>query len=160
MPTTRGAGTRVSKSRPASTPRPGETAVVETTLVELGTRGRVVTDVTPELEAFCQGLGDGIVNVFVPHATAALAVIETDAGSEEDLEEALAQWIPLDRSYAHRHGSPGHGRDHLVPALLGVSIAIPVLAGRPAFGTWQRLVLVDTNKDNDRRQLRLSFLPG
>lgn len=133
---------------------------METTLVELSTRGRVVTDVTAELEGFCAGRGDGLVNIFFPHATAAVALIETGAGSEEDLEAALENWLPTGAPYRHGHGSPGHGRDHLVPALIGASVTIPVLAGRPAFGTWQRLVVVDTNRDNNLRQLRLTFLRG
>lgn len=133
---------------------------METMLVELSTRGRVATDVTSELEGFCAGRGDGLVNIFVPHATAAVALIETGAGSEEDLEAALENWLPKGAPYRHSHGSSGHGRDHLVPALIGASVTIPVLAGRPAFGTWQRLVVVDTNRDNNLRQLRLTFLRG
>jgi secondary thiamine-phosphate synthase enzyme len=109
---------------------------------------------------FCAGRGDGLAHVFVPHATAGLALIEVGAGSEHDLEEALRRILPRDDRYRHRHGSPGHGSDHVVPAFLSPSVSVPVLGGAPQLGTWQSLVLVDTNVDNPRRQLRLSFLAG
>jgi secondary thiamine-phosphate synthase enzyme len=109
---------------------------------------------------FCRGKGDGLVNVFAPHATAGLAVIETGSGAEEDLLATLEELLPRSRQYVHRHGSPGHGGDHVLPALISPSLTIPVLDGRPTLGTWQSVVLVDPNRDNSRRQLRLSFVAG
>jgi secondary thiamine-phosphate synthase enzyme len=103
---------------------------------------------------------DGLLHVFVPHATAGLAVLETGSGSDPDLLAALDRLLPADDRWQHRHGSPGHGRDHLVPALVPPYATIPVLAGRLALGTWQRICLVDTNGDNPVRQVRLTFLPG
>ncbi len=123
-------------------------------------RGRTVVDLTGELERFCEGRGDGLANVFAPHATAGLALIEVDSGSEHDLDQALRQLLPRDDRYRHRHGSPGHGADHVLPALVSPSVTVPVLAGSPQLGTWQSLVLVDTNEDNPRRQVRFSFLSG
>jgi len=104
--------------------------------------------------------GDGLCHVFVPHATAGVALIETGSGSEPDLEEAIDRLLPRDDIYRHRHGSRGHGRDHVLPAFIAPSITLPVLGGRPALGTWQSVVLVDTNVDNPDRKVRLSFLPG
>ena len=122
-------------------------------------RDRVI-DLTGALEGFCQGRGDGLVSVFVPHATAGLALMETGSGSEDDLVDALASILPRDSRYRHAHGSPGHGADHLLPALVSPSVTIPVLAGRLALGTWQSLVLVDLNEDNPRRHVRFSFIPS
>jgi len=107
-----------------------------------------IVDLTRELERFCADLGDGLVNVFVPHATAGLALMETGSGSEADLLAALDRLLPRDSRYQHAHGSPGHGADHLLPALVSPSTTIPVLGGRMALGTWQSLVLVDLNADN------------
>ncbi|MGN6090425.1 MAG: YjbQ family protein [Actinomycetales bacterium] len=104
--------------------------------------------------------GDGLLHVWVPHATAGLAVLETGAGSDADLLAALEDLLPRDDRWRHRHGSPGHGRDHVLPAFLAPFLVVPVLHGRLALGTWQSLCLVDTNGDNPQRQLRLSFLPG
>ena len=98
--------------------------------------------------------------MWVPHATAGLAVIETGAGSDTDLLAALRDLLPADDRWRHRHGSPGHGRDHVLPAIIAPSMSVPVLAGRPALGTWQSICLVDTNTDNPDRSVRLSFLPG
>jgi secondary thiamine-phosphate synthase enzyme len=103
---------------------------------------------------------DGLLNVWVPHATAGLAVIETGAGSDEDLLAALRNLLPADHQWRHRHGSPGHGRDHVLPALVAPSMSVPVLSGEPAWGTWQSLCVVDTNVDNPVRTVRLSFLAG
>lgn len=128
--------------------------------LRVDTGARLVTDVTARVEQFCRGRGDGLLNVFVPHATAGLALIETGSGSEEDLEAAFARLLPLDAGYRHRHGSPGHGRDHLLPAFVGPALTLPTVAGSPQLGVWQRLVIVDTNVDNPHRRLRLSFLPG
>jgi secondary thiamine-phosphate synthase enzyme len=128
--------------------------------IEVRTGDRVVTDLTDEVARFCHGRGDGLVHAFVPHATAGLALIETGAGSDDDLATVLGEILPRDDRYRHRHGSPGHGADHVLPALLSPSLSLPVLDGRPALGTWQSVVLVDTNADNPERTVRLSFLAG
>ncbi|HEX8805089.1 MAG TPA: secondary thiamine-phosphate synthase enzyme YjbQ [Acidimicrobiales bacterium] len=134
---------------------------MDSTLVTVRTGGRpAVADLTPEVEGFCRPRGDGLVSVFVPHATAGVAVIETGAGSDDDLIAALEALLPRDGRWRHRHGSAGHGADHVLPALVSPSVTIPVLAGRPALGTWQSIVLVDTNVDNPERSVRLSFLAG
>jgi secondary thiamine-phosphate synthase enzyme len=104
--------------------------------------------------------GDGLLSVFAPHATAGLALMETGSGSEADLVAALQRLLPRDDRYGHRHGSPGHGADHLLPALVSPSLVVPVAGGRLLLGTWQRLVLVDLNRDNSQRRVRLSFLQG
>ena len=131
----------------------------ETIAVETG--DRLVTDLTAQVSAFARGAGaDGLVNVFVPHATAGVALIETGSGSEDDLAELLARTFPRDASYIHRHGSAGHGGDHIVPAFVSPSVTIPVIDGELALGTWQSVVLVDPNVDNPRRTVRLSFVPG
>jgi secondary thiamine-phosphate synthase enzyme len=121
---------------------------------------RRVGDLTDEVAAFCAGRGDGLCSVFAPHATAGVALMELGAGSEPDLEAALERLLPRDNRYRHRHGSPGHGADHLLPVLVSPSLVLPVVGGRPALGTWQRVVLVDPNTDNPDRQVRLSFLAG
>lgn len=127
----------------------------------LNTRGRRVVDVTELVERFCRSDGrDGLVHVFVPHATAAVALMETGAGSEGDLEELLERLLPRDDRYAHRHGSVGHGGDHLLPVLVSPSLTIPVEGGSPELGTWQRVVIVDPNRENDQRRLRLTFIPA
>jgi secondary thiamine-phosphate synthase enzyme len=131
---------------------------VRTTELEVHSGSTLVTDLTDELLAFCADEGDGLVNVFVPHATAGVAIMETGAGSEPDLAEALERLVPRRASYRHAHGSPGHGGDHVLPAFVGPSVTIPVIAGRPTLGTWQSLVLVDPNVDNPRRRVRLTFL--
>ncbi|WP_336922350.1 YjbQ family protein [Aquipuribacter sp. SD81] len=131
-------------------------------LLQVRTGSRVVTDLTDEVVRFCRAgdESDGLVHVFVPHATAGVAVIETGAGSEPDLERALELLLPRDDGWVHRHGSPGHGRDHVLPAFVAPSLSVPVLGGRPQLGTWQSVVLVDTNADNPDRRVRLSFLAG
>jgi secondary thiamine-phosphate synthase enzyme len=119
------------------------------------------TDLTGDIGAFvAEQEGDGLVNVFVPHATAGLALIETGSGSEEDLAAALGRALPRDARYAHQHGSPGHGADHVLPAFLSPSVVLPVVDGSLALGTWQSIVLVDLNRDNPQRKVRFSFLPG
>jgi secondary thiamine-phosphate synthase enzyme len=128
--------------------------------IDVDTSRASTVDLTAEVERFCDGLGDGLVNVFVPHATAGLALMETGSGSEGDLLAALERLLPRDVRYRHAHGSPGHGADHLLPALVGPSLTLPVLGGRVALGTWQSVVLVDLNVDNPRRHVRLSFVPG
>jgi secondary thiamine-phosphate synthase enzyme len=128
--------------------------------IETGNQSRVV-DITSEVSSFCAGRGDGLLSVFVPHATAGVAVFETGAGSDEDLLTALDELLPPDPGrWRHEHGAPGHGRDHVVPALVSPSLTIPVVAGRATLGTWQSIVLVDTNVDNPSRRVRLSFLTG
>ena len=124
----------------------------------------MVRDLTDLCTRFLEeraGGADGLLQVFVPHATAGLAVLETGAGSDQDLLDiVLARLLPADAPYVHRHGSPGHGRDHVVPAFIPPSLTLPVLAGVMALGTWQSVCLVDTNRDNPERQVRLSFLAG
>ncbi|MGW2561620.1 secondary thiamine-phosphate synthase enzyme YjbQ [Streptomyces sp. NPDC001514] len=120
-----------------------------------------VTDLTRECEKFLEetAMGrDGLLHVFVPHATAGIAVIETGAGSDHDLLAALHVLLPADDRYQHHHGSPGHGRDHVLPALVPPHATLPVIGGRLELGTWQSVCLVDTNRDNPERQVRLSFL--
>ncbi|GAA2820762.1 secondary thiamine-phosphate synthase enzyme YjbQ [Crossiella cryophila] len=122
----------------------------------------VVYDLTAECERFLADAGerDGLLHVWVPHATAGLAVLETGAGSDDDLLAALRELLPKDDRWRHRHGSPGHGRDHVLPALLPPYATVPVLGGRMALGTWQSVCLVDTNVDNPVRKVRLSLLVG
>lgn len=125
-----------------------------------------VLDLTGECAAFLERVGarDGLLDVFVPHATAGVAVLETGAGSDDDVLAALRALLPGEgpagRGWRHRHGSPGHGRDHVLPALVAPSLVLPVVGGRMALGTWQSVCLVDTNVDNRVRQVRLSLLPG
>jgi secondary thiamine-phosphate synthase enzyme len=134
---------------------------MQTREISVDTSTRRVVDLTDEVRAFCAAAGgDGLLNVLAPHATAGLALIETGSGSEADLEELLERLVPRDDRYLHRHGSPGHGADHLLPAIVSPSLVLPVLGGRPALGTWQRVVLVDLNRDNPRRQVRMSLLAG
>jgi secondary thiamine-phosphate synthase enzyme len=131
---------------------------METARLDIDTSRNRIVDLTPQLQRFCEGRGDGLVNAFVPHATAGLALMEVGSGSEADLATALERLLPRDAPYRHAHGSPGHGADHLLPALLTPSVTLPVLGGEVALGTWQSLVLVDMNVDNPRRQVRFSFL--
>ena len=118
----------------------------------------VVVDITDDCADFVQGQDDGLLHVFVPHATAGLAIIETGAGSDADLLAALRHLLPSDDRWKHRHGSPGHGRSHVMPALLPPYATVPVVGGRLALGTWQSICLVDLNVDNAERVVRLSFL--
>ena len=128
--------------------------------ITVRTGSRVVTDLTAHAEQFCAGTGDGLLHVFVPHATAGVALIETGAGSDDDLVTALEHLLPADDRWRHRHGSPGHGRDHVLPAFVSPSLSVPVLDGRMTLGTWQSVVLVDTNADNPERRVRFSLLAG
>jgi secondary thiamine-phosphate synthase enzyme len=120
----------------------------------------VVRDITAEAAEFVKSEGDGLLHVFVPHATAGLAIIETGAGSDEDLLAAIDELLPAQDKWRHRHGSRGHGRDHVLPAWLAPYASLPVLGGRIALGTWQSICLVDPNGDNLTRQVRFSFLQG
>ncbi len=132
-------------------------------LIEIRTGSReAVVDLRSEIAQFLRAADadEGLLNVWVPHATAGMAVIETGAGSDTDLLAALRELLPADDRWRHRHGSPGHGRDHVLPALISPSLSVPVLGGRLALGTWQSVCLVDTNRDNPVRSVRLSFLPG
>jgi secondary thiamine-phosphate synthase enzyme len=120
----------------------------------------VVLDITDDCSRFARGKGDGLLHVFVPHATAGLAIVETGSGSDEDLLAALRQLLPGDGRWKHRHGSLGHGRSHVLPALIPPYATVPVLEGRLALGTWQSVCLVDLNVDNSQRNVRFSFLTG
>jgi secondary thiamine-phosphate synthase enzyme len=131
----------------------------ETKTYRTGDR-ETVLDLTADAASFVASRGDGLLNVFVPHATAGLAIIETGAGSDDDLLAALRDLLPPDDRWRHRHGSPGHGRSHVMPALVPPYATIPVLGGRLALGTWQSICLVDLNIDNAEREVRFSFLAG
>jgi secondary thiamine-phosphate synthase enzyme len=123
------------------------------------TGGReTVLDLTADCASYAAGRGDGLLHVFVPHATAGIAILETGAGSDDDLLAALGDLLPADDRWRHRHGSPGHGRSHVMPALVAPFASVPVLDGRLALGTWQSICLVDLNVDNAEREVRLSFL--
>jgi secondary thiamine-phosphate synthase enzyme len=127
--------------------------------VQTGSRP-TVRDITAEAERFVAGQGDGLLHVFVPHATAGVALIELGAGSDTDLLAALRELLPVDDRWRHAHGSRGHGRSHVMPALIPPYATIPVIEGRMALGTWQSVTIVDLNVDNTERQVRLSFLAG
>jgi secondary thiamine-phosphate synthase enzyme len=134
---------------------------METTVLSVETGPReVVYDLTRECEEFARGKGDGLLHVFVPHATAGVAILELGSGSDDDLLAALAELLPADDRWRHRHGSRGHGRSHVMPALVPPYATVPVFDGDLALGTWQRIALVDLNVDNPSRQVRLSFLAG
>jgi secondary thiamine-phosphate synthase enzyme len=129
--------------------------------LDIDTSGRRVVDVTDRLRAFAAEMSeDGLLHVFVPHATAGVALMETGSGSESDLEELLERLLPRDDRYAHRHGSIGHGGDHLLPVIVSPSLTLLVLDGGIALGTWQSVVIVDPNRENNIRRLRLSFVPA
>ncbi|MEU4311781.1 YjbQ family protein [Nocardia sp. NPDC024068] len=122
-------------------------------------RTEVVRDITPECTDFTAAAGgDGLLHIFVPHATAGVAVLELGAYSDDDLLAALRDLLPADDRWRHAHGSRGHGRSHVMPALIAPYATVPVLDGKPALGTWQSIALVDVNVDNPDRQVRLSFL--
>jgi len=124
-----------------------------------GTGGdEVVLDITDDCAAYVRGHGDGLLHVFVPHATAGVAIIETGSGSDDDLLAALDELLPADNRWRHRHGSRGHGRSHVMPALVPPYATVPVVDGELALGTWQSICLVDLNVDNAERQVRLSLL--
>ncbi|GAB3567433.1 secondary thiamine-phosphate synthase enzyme YjbQ [Amycolatopsis endophytica] len=133
------------------------------TEIEVKTGGRaVVHDLTSQIQEFLAEAeaADGLLHVFVPHATAGLAILETGAGSDDDLLTALDELLPRDDRWRHQHGSKGHGRDHVLPGLVPPYASVPVLDGAPALGTWQSVCLVDTNIDNPVRHVRFSYLAG
>jgi secondary thiamine-phosphate synthase enzyme len=131
---------------------------VDTEVLDVDTTRRRIVDLTAEVRQFCAGHSDGLCNVFVPHATAGVAIIETGAGSDDDLLDTLERLLPRDDRYRHSHGSYGHGADHVLPGIVSPSATIPVQDGQPLLGTWQSIVLVDLNQDNPRRSVRLSFV--
>jgi secondary thiamine-phosphate synthase enzyme len=134
---------------------------MRTSEFDVETSGRRVLDLTERVRAFAaEAGGDGLLHVFLPHATAGLALMETGNGSEDDLDEVLDRLLPRDDRYRHRHGATGHGGDHLLPAFVSPSLTIPVEGGRVMLGTWQSVVLIDPNRDNDARRVRLSLLSG
>lgn len=134
---------------------------MQSTTLEISTQGNRITDLTRQAGAFAHDAGsDGLLHVFAPHATAGLALIETGAGSDVDIEELLERTFPRDDRYTHRHGSVGHGGDHLLPAFVSPSLVLPVIEGEIALGTWQSIVLVDPNRENNVRTIRLSFVPA
>ena len=131
----------------------------ETLTIRTGAQPRV-HNLTQECAAFVSAERDGLLSLFVPHATAGVAIIETGAGSDDDLLSAIDELLPRDGRWAHQHGSPGHGRDHVLPAFISPSLTVPVLGGQLALGIWQSICLVDTNVSNAEREVRLSFLAG
>lgn len=134
--------------------------LMDTKEVSLHVSGRSVVDMTAEVASFLRGKGDGLLSVFAPHATAGIAIIETGAGSDADLLDAIDDLLPRDDRWRHSHGSSGHGADHVLPGLISPSVTVPVVNGRATLGTWQSIVLVDPNEDNAHRKVRLSFLAG
>jgi len=134
---------------------------MKSTVISVSTgREEAVLDLTRHCADFVEGEGDGLLHVFVPHATAGVAIIELGAGSDRDLLGALRDLLPADDRWIHAHGSRGHGRSHVLPALIPPYASVPVLGGRLALGTWQSIALVDLNLDNPDRQVRMSFLRG
>jgi secondary thiamine-phosphate synthase enzyme len=133
---------------------------VRSTQLAVDTSRAQVVDITDDVADFVSGGGDGLLSILALHATAGLALMETGSGSEVDLVAALERLLPRDDRYSHRHGSNGHGADHLLPALVSPSLTVPVDGGQLALGTWQRVVLVDLNPDNLRRRVRLDLLTG
>ena len=126
-----------------------------------GERG--FTDLTGACRRFVaeqSASGDGLLSVFVPHATAGLVIMELGAGSDDDAMAALDRLLPRDERWRHRHGSPGHGADHVLPLLVSPTLTVPVIGGELALGTWQSIALLDPNADNPERTVLLSFLAG
>ena len=133
---------------------------MDRTELDIDTSGSRIIDLTSAIRDFCAGRGDGLLNVFIPHATAGVAIIETGSGTEPDLVDTIDRILPRDARYRHSHGTAGHGADHVLPALVSPSVVVPVSSGRVLLGTWQSIVLVDLNVDNPRRRVSLSFLAG
>jgi secondary thiamine-phosphate synthase enzyme len=143
-----------------SIPALGEDGM-KTETMSLDTSGSRFVDLTRDVQRFGSDAGlSGLLNVFVPHATAGIALMETGSGSEQDLEGVLERLLPRDNRYAHAHGSVGHGADHLLPVFLSPSVTIPVADGHVVLGTWQSVVLVDTNRDNPHRKVQFTFIEG
>jgi secondary thiamine-phosphate synthase enzyme len=133
---------------------------MDTNVFHVDTAHRRTVDITTAVRSFCSKHQNGFCNVFIPHATAGVAVIETGAGSDDDLVATLERLLPRDERYRHEHGSRGHGADHVLPAIVSPSVTVPVQSGLPLLGTWQSVVLVDLNRDNPQRSVRLSFIDG
>ncbi len=134
---------------------------MQTHIIEIETGAReVVMDITRQCESALGGVEDGLLHVFVPHATAGIAILETGAGSDDDLLNALKDLLPADNRWIHQHGSKGHGRSHVMPALIPPYASVPIVGGRLALGTWQSICLVDLNVDNHVRKVRMSVLQG
>jgi secondary thiamine-phosphate synthase enzyme len=133
---------------------------MESLELSLDTSDSHLVDLTSAVHDFCRGKGDGLVHVFAPHATAGIALIELGAGSEADLVTTMRELLPRDDRWTHKHGSRGHGADHVLPAIVAPFVVLPVLGGTPALGTWQHVVFVDLNEDNPIRKARLSFVAG
>jgi secondary thiamine-phosphate synthase enzyme len=134
---------------------------MQATEFDVPTSGLRVVDITERVRAVAAEAGsDGVLHVFLPHATAGLALMETGSGSEDDLDAALERLLPRDDRYAHRHGSVGHGGDHLLPVFVAPSLTLPVEAGRLVLGTWQSIVVIDPNRENDVRRVRVTFVAG
>jgi secondary thiamine-phosphate synthase enzyme len=145
----------VSRARPGSMPG------MRSDEFEIDTRGRLVSDITDRVQSFAKEAdGDGLLHVFLPHATAGLALMETGSGSEEDLANVVEEVLPRDDRYRHRHGAQGHGADHLLPAFISPTLTLAVRGGRVILGTWQSVVVVDPNLENNRRRIVLSLLEG
>jgi secondary thiamine-phosphate synthase enzyme len=133
---------------------------MDTTVLDVDASRSRIVDLTAWVAQFCSGRGDGLCNVFAPHATAGVALIETGARSDDDLVDTLERLLPRDDRYRHAHGSPGHGADHVLPAIVSPSLVVPVQSGELLLGVWQSIVLVDLNRDNPHRNVRLSFVAG
>lgn len=133
---------------------------MDTTVLDVDTSRARIVDLTDDVRRFCETRGDGLCNVFAPHATAGVAIIETGARSDDDLVDTLERLLPRDGRYRHAHGSRGHGADHVLPAIVAPTLVVPVQNGEPLLGIWQSIVFVDMNQDNPRRQVRLSFVAG
>lgn len=133
---------------------------MRSTTFQLDASSDEVLDITAEVRGFAGSEDDGLVHVFLPHATCGLAIFELHAGTESDVRDTIDRLLPRDHAYQHRHGSPGHGADHVLPAFVSPSLTVPVVGGEVQLGTWQSIVVVDTNRDNPRRTVRLSFLPA
>jgi len=121
---------------------------------------RGLFDITGECREFVAGEGNGLLNVFVPHATAGVVVMELGAGSDLDLLATLDTLLPRDDRWRHAHGSRGHGADHVLPLLVPPSVVVPVVNGQLGLGTWQSIALLDPNPDNSTRRVVLSFMSG
>jgi secondary thiamine-phosphate synthase enzyme len=133
---------------------------MQSVVLDIDSSRRQIVDLTPDLQNFVRDKGEGLCHVFVPHATAGVAIIELGAGSDDDLLLAIGDLLPKDGRWRHRHGHSGHGADHVLPAFISPSVSVPVINGALTLGTWQSIALVDTNVDNPHRNVRLSFLAG